>query len=105
MAEYDGGRRPDPRLGARHGEKTFHDFIEGEHGRHGGSLESEGRPQEREELGDSSRRPDERVSEQTEATEGGAKRTTSQRGQVGLHGELDRDHNPGKNAGEEDQSG
>lgn len=52
------GQQPGPQQNAegQHGSKTHSEFIEGLHGRHGGSEESEGSPQA-ENQGDSNDRP------------------------------------------------
>ena len=46
MAKRDGEQKgPQTQAEGQHGEKTHSEFIEGLHGQHGGSEESEGAPQ------------------------------------------------------------
>lgn len=91
MASSDGHQKgPQRHAEGQHGEKTFHHFIEDLHGKHGGSPESEGRPQEKQPEAGEPVRGRHRLDEDRQQHDEAEK--NSEHGQ--LSRELDRDHRP-----------
>lgn len=91
MAKSDGHQKgPQRHAEGQHGEKTHHHFIEDLHGKHGGSLESEGAPQEKQPEAGEPLHGRHRLDEDRQQHDEAEKNSEQNR----LVRELDRDHHP-----------